>query len=154
MDDISAQRRLTASEHGSAKRPDRPVLRHRPAGTSDATVAALGKLGEAVETVEHARGLLYGFHRLCGSADLALQDAVAQLHAAGHGELAAQIDEVLVGRDVIDGRWSFELVEAYDTQYWQVVREVCREARERAGVFEEHLFEAEMKHHEQGGPGS
>ena len=36
----------------------------------DATVEALGKLSEALEVVEHARGLLYGFHRLTGTADL------------------------------------------------------------------------------------
>jgi hypothetical protein len=34
-------------------------------------VAALGKLCEALEVAEQARGLLYGFHRLCGPADLA-----------------------------------------------------------------------------------
>lgn len=39
------------------------------ARTDDATVAAAGKLSEALEIVEHARGLLYGFHRLCGSAE-------------------------------------------------------------------------------------
>ncbi len=36
----------------------------RPAHLDDATVAALGKLSEALEVVEHARGYLYGFHRL------------------------------------------------------------------------------------------
>lgn len=149
MSDISTPRRPAMNEHGSAKRPQREVLRHRPVGMSDATVAALGKLSEAVETVEHARGLLYGFHRMCGTADLALQDAVRQLRNAGHQDLADQVDEVLVGRDVVDGRWSFELVEAYDAQYWQVVRDVCRSVREAAGVFEQHLFEAELKHGEQ-----
>lgn len=148
MDDISTSQQHHAD---SAKRPDREVLRHRPVGMSDETVAALGKLGEAVETVEHARGLLYGFHRLCGTADLALQDAVARLHAAGHPNLADRIDDVLVGRDIIDGRWSFQLVEAYDAQYWQVMRDVCRDVQQRAGVFEQHLFEAEMKHREQRG---
>ena len=48
----------------------------RPAGTSDATVEALGKLSEALEVVEDARGQLYDFHRKCGMADLALGEAV------------------------------------------------------------------------------
>ena len=60
----------------------------RPAGTSDATVAALGKLSEALEVVEDARGQLYDFHRKCGMADLALGEAVDMLREAGHGELA------------------------------------------------------------------
>ncbi|MCU1572793.1 MAG: hypothetical protein JWO93_875, partial [Micrococcaceae bacterium] len=55
----------------------------RPAGTSDATVKALGKLSEALEVVEHARGYLYGFHRLTGTADLALGEAVELLRDAG-----------------------------------------------------------------------
>jgi hypothetical protein len=60
----------------------------RPDGVDDATIAALGKLSEALEVVEHARGLLYGFHRLTGKADLALGEAVDLLREAGHDEHA------------------------------------------------------------------
>src|SRR5947199_247847 len=60
---------LTA-KHGSAKHPDRPVAHQRPPGVSDAEAEALGKLGEALEAIEYARGHLYGFHRLSGTADL------------------------------------------------------------------------------------
>ena len=49
----------------------------------DTTVEGLGKLSEALETVEQARGLLYGFHQLTGKADLLLQDAVELLREAG-----------------------------------------------------------------------
>ena len=49
--------------------------RSRP-DLDDDTVAALGKLSESLETVEQARGLLYGFHQLTGKADLLLQEAV------------------------------------------------------------------------------
>ena len=70
--------------HGSAKHPDRPVAHRRPDGMSDDTVAALGKLSEALEVVEHARGALFEFHRLSGMADLSLQQAVGELRAAGH----------------------------------------------------------------------
>ena len=44
----------------------------RPDGVSDETVSGLGKLSEALEAVEAARGHLYSFHRLCGTADLTL----------------------------------------------------------------------------------
>ncbi|MGH8861137.1 MAG: hypothetical protein ACRDVG_07855 [Jatrophihabitantaceae bacterium] len=71
---------------------------------SDATVDALGKLSAALETADHARGHLYAFHRLSGSCDLALQSAVTELREAGHGNLADEIDEVLIGREVIAGR--------------------------------------------------
>ena len=141
-----------SQRHGSAKRPDRPVARRRPPGTPDAAVAALGKLSEALETVEHARGLLYGFHRLSGTADLTLQDAVAMLRDAGHGELAGDIEETLVGRDIANDQWTFQLVEAYDAGYWQVFRDVERQARARLGVPDRHVYEAEMKQREQGRP--
>ncbi len=49
-----------------------------------ATVEALGKISEALETVERARGHLYSFHQLSGSADAQLQDGVRLLRAAGH----------------------------------------------------------------------
>jgi hypothetical protein len=137
------------SIHGAASRPGRAPVHSRPQGTTDATVAALGKLSEALETVEHARGLLYGFHRLSGSADLALQEAVQQLGAAGHTELAEDIGNVLIGRDVVDGRWTFELVEAYDRDYWSVFRDVERHARAVIGDAEPHVLESDMKRDEQ-----
>ncbi|MBE7190203.1 hypothetical protein, partial [Jatrophihabitans endophyticus] len=118
---------------------------------SDDTVKALGQLSAALETVEHARGHLYAFHRLCGTSDLALQDALVSLREAGHGDLAAEIDEVLVGRDVAAGRWSFQLVEDYDANYYAVFRDAERTARRGLGDAEPHIHEAEMKSREQRG---
>jgi len=133
----------------SAAHPDREVARARPAGSSDATVDALGKLSAALEVVEHARGLLYNFHRLSGKADLGLQEAVEALAGAGHEELAAEIRQVLVGRDVIPGKWTFEIVEEYDEHYWQVFRAAEERAREVLAGGVRHVYEAEMKHREQ-----
>jgi hypothetical protein len=86
---------------------DLPLDLHRtPDGVSDATVEALGKLSEALETCERARGHLYSFHQLTGSADIALGDAVAALRDAGHHQVADRIDTDLVGRNVLHGRWT------------------------------------------------
>jgi len=64
---------LTLTErYGSAKHPERPVERARAARLDDATVDALGKLSEALEVVENARGHLYEFHRMTGTADVKL----------------------------------------------------------------------------------
>jgi hypothetical protein len=134
---------------GSAKHPSRAVVHPRPTGSSDATVDAVGKVSAAFEVVENARGLLYGFHRMSGEADLALQDALAALRAAGHGALAEEIDQVLVGRDVIPGSWTFELVEAYDEHYWRVFRAVDELVRERLSDGRPHVYEAQMKHRDQ-----
>lgn len=138
---------------GSAKHPERSVAHERPPGLSDAEVEALGKLSEALEVVEHARGVLYEFHRLSGQADLTLQDAVRQLRSAGHDAIADEVDRCLVGRDVVGDLWTFQIVEAYDAQYWQVFREVeCWTRRSVGeGSTAPHLFEAEMKVREQKG---
>ncbi len=118
---------------------------------TDATVTALGSLSAALEVVEHARGHLYAFHRMSGTADLALQDALRELREAGHRELADDIDTALVGRDVIDGRWTFQLVEAYDSGYFEVFRAAEARARQVCGDAEPHIYEAEMKVREQSG---
>jgi hypothetical protein len=117
----------------------------RPDGVDDATVEAVGRLSEALEAVEVARGFLYGFHRLSGTADLTLGDAVDQLRAAGHDDLADRIARELVGRNVIEGRWTFQIVEAYDDTYYAAFRELERTAREQLVGGRRHLYEAEMK---------
>lgn len=123
-----------------------PAPEHRrPDGVDDDTVEALGKLSEALETIEHARGLLYGFHRLSGRADLLLGEAVDQLEEAGHGDLAARLRTELVGRNVISGRWTFQVVEEYDDGYYALFKELERDARDGLVEGRRHLFEAEMK---------
>ena len=135
--------------YGSARRPDRPPAHGRPPDVDDATVAALGKLSAALETAEDARGHLYSFHRLSGRADLDLQDAVTALRDAGHVAVADAVADLMVGRDVTDGRWTFQLVEEYDAGYLAPFRAAERAARHALGNVPEHLFEAEMKHREQ-----
>jgi len=135
---------------------DGPDAAHtRPEGLDDATVDALGSLSEALEVVEHARGLLYGFHRLTGTADLTLGDAVSKLRDAGHVELADRIELELLGRNVIAGCWTFQIVEDYDDNYYSVFRDLEREARDRLAGGRRHLFEAELKEERrtQGEPG-
>lgn len=123
-----------------------PLPEHqRPDGVTDATVSALGKLSEALETVEAARGHLYAFHRLCGTADLTLGTAVVELRQAGHGELVDRIERELVGRNIIEGRWSFQLVEEYDDTYYSTFKDLESHARHELVNGKRHLFEAEMK---------
>ena len=125
---------------------DRPTTEHlRPAGVDDATVEALGKLSEALEVVEDARGHLYGFHRLTGTADLALGDAVDLLCEAGHEDLAQRLRTELVGRNVLEGRWTFQIVEEYDDGYYATFKRLEAQARDDLLGGRRHLFEAEMK---------
>jgi hypothetical protein len=128
---------------------DRPRPEHvRPEGVTDATVEALGKLSEALEAVEVCRGHLYAFHRRSGTADLTLGEAVDLLREAGHEELAARIDTELVGRNVIQGRWTFQIVEEYDDTYYSLFKELDQLARDELVGGRRHLYEAELKESE------
>ncbi len=121
---------------------------HRP---DPVTVRALGKISEALEAVERARGHLYSFHQLSGKADLSLQEGVAMLREAGHVELAEEIDAGLVGRNVLPDRWTFQVVEEYDDGYWSVFREYENRARQTLAGGRRHLHEARMKDEERAG---
>ncbi|MBO3751711.1 hypothetical protein J5X84_37045 [Streptosporangiaceae bacterium NEAU-GS5] len=117
----------------------------RPEGAKDATVEGVGVLTDALETIERARGHLYAFHQLTGQADLALDRAVELLREAGHAEMADRLVSELVGRDVIPGQWTFQIVEAYDEGYYAVFRALERDARNTLLGGRRHVYEAEMK---------
>jgi len=125
---------------------EQPAPEHRrPEGVTDATVEAVGKLSEALETVEQARGHLYAFHQLMGRADLQLGDAVEKLAASGHTAAADRLQTAMVGRNVIEGRWTFQVVEEFDDGYWSEFREHEKAVRGVLLDGRRHLFEAEMK---------
>jgi hypothetical protein len=131
----------TDKPESSAPDPDH----RRPEGVSDATVEAVGKLSEALEVIENARGNLYAFHRLSGTADLTLGEAVDALREAGHDELAERINRELLGRNVIHGRWTFQIVEDYDDGYYATFKALDAAVRDALVDGKRHLFEAEMK---------
>ncbi len=111
----------------------------------DKTIEAVGKLSEALETTERARGHLYSFHQLTGGADLQLGEACDLLREAGHEQVADRIEQELVGRNVIEGRWTFQIVEDYDDTYWSQFRALEKETRDTLTDGRRHRFEAGMK---------
>lgn len=117
----------------------------RPPGASDETVAAVGKVTEALEWVERARGRLYDFHQLMGHADLLLGEAADALDEAGHPAEAEALRERMVGRNVLDGRWTFQIVEEFDDLYWSPARASEEQVRGALLGGRRHVFESEMK---------
>ncbi|NKI42897.1 hypothetical protein [Streptomyces physcomitrii] len=114
-------------------------------GGSPLAVEAAGVLSEAFETTERARGHLYSFHQLTGHADLRLDDVVDLLHRCGHPDLAEEIGRELLGRNVLPGRWTFQLVEEYDDDYYATFRRLEEKVRARLTGGRRHVLEARMK---------
>ncbi|BBZ78353.1 hypothetical protein MANY_36900 [Mycolicibacterium anyangense] len=124
---------------------DENLLERRPDGIDDDTVEAVGTLSEALEYVERARGHLYSFHQLMGHADLLLGDSCDKLRDAGHPEIADRLGTDMVGRNVLSGRWTFQIVEEFDDDYWSRLRDHERTVRDELMGGQRHVFEAEMK---------
>jgi hypothetical protein len=108
-------------------------------------VEAAGKASEALEWVERARGHLYEFHQMMGHADFVFGDAADALRNAGHGGLADLVETEVVGRNVLAGRWTFQVVEEFDDGYYQAVRDVERRIRDELTDGRRHVYEAELK---------
>lgn len=117
----------------------------RPDGADADTIAAVGKLSEALECSERALGHLYELHQLIGHGDLLLGDAVEALKAAGHLEHAQRLEQELLGRNVIAGRWTFQIVEDFDDNYWSLFRREERQIRDALQDGKAHVFESDMK---------
>jgi hypothetical protein len=113
-------------------------------GLDPVTVEAVGALTEALETVEVARGHLYAFHQATGAADFKVERAIELLHKAGHDEFADRLSRELLGRNVLPGRWTFQVVEDYETTYCEPFRAFEREGVALTGGHR-HLHEAELK---------
>jgi hypothetical protein len=121
----------------------------------DAVREAVGKLRKALETTERARGRLYDFHQMTGTADFELGDAVRSLREVGLDRQADLIERELVGRNVIGDRWTFQIVEDYDDNYWSLFRALEKSARDDLAAGVRHLYEARLKQSERtvGAPG-
>ncbi|HWE54178.1 MAG TPA: hypothetical protein VG435_01625 [Acidimicrobiales bacterium] len=117
----------------------------RPTGVDDATVAAVGKLSEAVELLERVRGRFFDLHQMVGHLDLQMGEAAEMLQASGHPEAAALVEHQAVGRNVIDGRWTFQLVEEFNEQFYEPIKQVERQITDELMAGRQHVFEAEMK---------
>jgi hypothetical protein len=127
----------------------------RPAGRSDDEIAAAGKVSEALEWIERARGHLYSFHQLIGHADFMLDEAVSLLERTDHDDLANLVRDDVIGRNVLDGRWTFQIVEEFDDGYYATAQAADERVRAELTKGRRHVHESELKEQRrsQGRPG-
>lgn len=133
---------------GAAAKTDdagRDEEHERPPGVSDETVEALGKVSEAWEYVERVRGHLFSLHQLMGRADYLFGDAIELLTDAGHAEAGERIQTDVVGRNLLDGRWTFQIVDEFDDVYYQPVRSIVKDLEATLIGGRRHVYEAELK---------
>lgn len=125
---------------------DHPTPEHtRPEGVTDATVEAVGKLSAALDHVEDARGHLYAFHRLMGSAESTLEEATDLVRDAGHTDLADALDRDALGANPLPGMWSFQMVDEFDDGFYARAKGLHQRAIDELMGGRRHVFEAEMK---------
>jgi hypothetical protein len=117
----------------------------RPASATPASVEAVGKLSEAFEYAIRARGHLYSMHQLIGHADFLVGEAADMLEAAGHTAQAERLRRELVGRNLLHGRWSFQIVEEFDDTYYDVFADLDRTVRDELMEGIRHVHESQMK---------
>ena len=80
-----------------------------------------------------------------GHADLLLGDAFDALREAGHESVAQRLTEEFLGRNVLTGRWTFQIVEEFDDTYWAPLRAAEQGVRDELVGGRPHVYEAEMK---------
>lgn len=117
----------------------------RPEGVSDELVDAVGKVSEALEWVERARGRLYDFHQMMGHADFLLGDGAEMLRKCGQVRQADDLEKRIVGRNVLHGRWTFQIVEEFDDGYYHELKQYDKNLRDQTMGGKRHVFEAELK---------
>lgn len=117
----------------------------RPDDISDLTIEAVGKMTEALEKLERARGRLYDFHQMIGGADMQVSEAADLLEKAGHHDQAAKLRENIVGMNVLAGRWTFQIVEEFDDNYYTSFKNAEATLRQQLTQGKRHIYESEMK---------
>lgn len=135
----------TAPERPDATPPTASRFREQGSTSSDEVIEGVGRASEAFEYVERARGHLYSLHQLIGRADILFEEAARLLRDAGEAESADHLDRDIVGRNVLDGRWTFQIVEEFDHTYYDEVQRTMRSLEDRYQGGLRHVYEAQMK---------
>ena len=84
----------------------------------DETESALHELELGIEGLRKAHGYLVQFHHVTGHAMEHFNEAESHLRDAGHDELADHIRDEILPCGVLGGdRWTYELVESFETGF-------------------------------------
>ncbi|MFB6300437.1 MAG: hypothetical protein ABEH65_09270 [Halobacteriales archaeon] len=90
---------------------------------------AIHELELGVEWLERAHGNLLAFHHATGHAMDHLREAETRLRACGHDSLADRLRDEFLPRGVIDDdRWSYDVLETFESLILSDVRDLRTDA--------------------------
>ena len=106
---------------------------------------ALHEVELGVEHLHRAYGHLLAFHHSVGHAMDRLAAIEDDLRAAGREEYAAELRDDHLPAGVVDERWSYELVEAFNDGFLAEMTDFERRLREETTGGKRHVAEREQR---------
>jgi hypothetical protein len=82
---------------------------------------------------------------MLGHLDFQMSEAAGLLRSSGHEEAATRIEREVIGRNVLDGRWTFQVIDEFDDVYYAPVRTVENALLNEFMAGRRHVYEAELK---------
>ena len=82
---------------------------------------------------------------MIGRADFLFEEAADLLDDASLGDDAQLLRSEVVGRNVLDGRWTFQIVEEFDDLFYGPIRDTLRDLERRRLDGRRHVYESELK---------
>ncbi|MES3516597.1 MAG: hypothetical protein PPP58_02920 [Natronomonas sp.] len=113
--------------------------------TTETELAAIHRIELGLEWLHKAHGALVSFHHNTGHAMDHFDEAEELLRETGNDDLADRIRVELLPRGVVGrergGRWSYDVLESFESGLYDDVRSFEREAREQLTDGERHTVE-------------
>lgn len=112
----------------------------------DETESALHELELGIEGLRKGHGYLVQFHHVTGHAMEHFSEAEANLRDAGYDDLADHIRDDILPRGVFGSdRWTYELVESFETGFLRDIESFERNTRDEIADGERHIRERRMQ---------
>jgi hypothetical protein len=112
-----------------------------PSDLSEYELDALHSVELGLELLRRAHGNLIEFHHATGHAMDHLKDAEPVLRACGYDGLADRLRTDLLPRGAVDGRWTYDLLETFESDLLADMQAFERRAREEIADGDSHVAE-------------
>jgi hypothetical protein len=108
---------------------------------------ALHDLQLGIEQIYRGYGNLLAFHHSLGRGMDHLDDAQQTLREAGHSAMAEELRDEQLPTGIIGDMWTYELVEAFESEFLDGVTSFEGEVREELANGQRHVTERQQQQH-------